>query len=121
MHDMPEEEEALPQRWNVLPWESLQQWYFFGHFFFSLCKISILIVSTENRFPNVLSRSICFWVTPVSFLNQNKIPFTEGILFSIFTEAENIISYKLYLSFSFGLEKMLSDLLSLLILEKSKI
>jgi len=71
MHDVPEEEEALPQRWHVLPWEPLQQWYV-SHFLILLHKISILIAFISL---NVPSNSIFFWVTVLLFLNQENVIF----------------------------------------------
>lgn len=50
MHDVSEEEEALPQRRHVLPWEPLQQWYV-SHFLVFLHKISILIASVSLHLP----------------------------------------------------------------------
>lgn len=71
MHDVPEEEEALPQRWHVLPWEPLQQWYI-SHFLIFLHKISILTASISLSAPR---NSIFFLGNCSSFAKQRKIHF----------------------------------------------
>lgn len=71
MHDVPEEEEALPQRRHVLPWESLQQWYV-SHFLVFLRKTSTLTASISLSIP---SNSIFFLGDCANFSKWRKLNF----------------------------------------------